>query len=388
MRMGSENAKKVGGELTSALAAALVIAVGMGFGRFAFTGVYPVMVNESVLSINDGTLAASANYFGYLAGALFAAKLRAERAHTWVIGSVIATVLSLALLAFISQPWLIILVRGVSGAFSALSMIAASLWLLQHRSHPEGAPILFAGVGFGIALSAEVLAAGEFFSLHSFELWGVLAVVALILGWIGSAMLDSSPAETRITDRQPLYLGHLPLSAWRLIVIYGLAGLGYIITATYLPLLVNGALGTFNPIHLWAIFGIGAAPSCYVWHRIHLYQGTHRALQWNLVLQGIGVVLPALSQAPASYIASALIVGATFMGTVTIALPATKHVSGSLKMNMMAVMTAAYGIGQIIGPLVASALYARTHSFSPSLWSATAALWLGALLTFAKRSPT
>nr|WP_232434427.1 YbfB/YjiJ family MFS transporter [Pseudomonas fuscovaginae] len=69
-------------------------------------------------------------------------------------------------------------------------------------------------------------------------------------------------------------------------------------------------------------------------------------------------------------------VGATFMGTVTIALPASKPVSAAFRMNIMAVMTAAHGIGQILGPLVAGLLYARTHSFSPWLWWA-ALLTLG-----------
>jgi hypothetical protein len=54
----------------AALVAALVMAVGMGFGRFAFTGIYPVMVSDAVLTVHQGTLAASANYAGYLVGAL------------------------------------------------------------------------------------------------------------------------------------------------------------------------------------------------------------------------------------------------------------------------------------------------------------------------------
>ncbi|KPA88210.1 YbfB/YjiJ family MFS transporter [Pseudomonas asplenii] len=366
---------------TSALAAAAVIAVGMGFGRFAFTGVYPVMVGEGVLSVSDGTLAASANYLGYLIGALLAARLQAPSARHWGLVSVVATVISLGLLGGVSSPWAIILIRGAAGVFSALSMIAASLWLLQHRAHPEGAPILYAGVGVGIALSAELLAVGERFALDAYQLWGVLAVASLILGGGGALLLDGRPLASRPTQAATLRLDHLPLAAWRLIGLYGLSGLGYIITATYLPLLVKDALGSVNPVHLWAVFGLGAAPSCYLWHRAHGRFGTRAALRGNLSLQGIGVLLPAISQTPAAYIASALVVGATFMGTVTIAMPAAKRVSADFRMNIMAVMTAAHGIGQILGPLIAGALYARTHSFNPSLWTATLALWLAAALT-------
>jgi len=55
-----------------AIYAAFALAAGMGFGRFAFTGMAPVMLSEGQLSIADGSLAASANYIGYLIGALVA----------------------------------------------------------------------------------------------------------------------------------------------------------------------------------------------------------------------------------------------------------------------------------------------------------------------------
>ena len=55
--------------LRAAIAAAVILAIGMGFGRFAFTAIYPHMVTEGVLSLRDGSLAASANYAGYLLGA-------------------------------------------------------------------------------------------------------------------------------------------------------------------------------------------------------------------------------------------------------------------------------------------------------------------------------
>lgn len=44
-------------EIRSAVEAALVMAVGMGFGRFAYTALYPHMVQEGVLGLNEGSLA-------------------------------------------------------------------------------------------------------------------------------------------------------------------------------------------------------------------------------------------------------------------------------------------------------------------------------------------
>lgn len=162
-------------------------------------------------------------------------------------------------------------------------------------------------------------------------------------------------------------------------MIYGLAGFGYIITATYLPLLVASALPDLNAAHAWAVFGLGAAPSCFFWHWVHARLGTPRALALNLVVQAAGVALPAVSQSAAGYLTSALLVGATFMGTVTIVMPAAQRVATGT--NLVAVLTFVYGIGQIVGPLLAGALYARSQSFAGSLLVAAVALGVGAAAT-------
>ncbi|HEY8027835.1 MAG TPA: YbfB/YjiJ family MFS transporter [Burkholderiaceae bacterium] len=81
----------------------------------------------------------------------------------------------------------------------------------------------------------------------------------------------------------------------------------------------------------------------------------------------------------AGFLASALLVGGTFVGTVTIAMPAGRRLAHRIRFNILASMTAAYGVGQIAGPLVAGALLAQTHSFSLSLMSAAVALLAAAL---------
>src|SRR5258706_15198584 len=50
----------------------LALAVAMGIGRFAFTPLLPLMQDEYGLTVAGGTWLATANYAGYLAGALVA----------------------------------------------------------------------------------------------------------------------------------------------------------------------------------------------------------------------------------------------------------------------------------------------------------------------------
>lgn len=401
-----------GSELAPAFAAALVLAIGMGFGRFAFTGLYPLMVNEGVLTVHSGTLAASANYAGYLLGALLVAGLKPQHARSMSIFSMAATVVSTAALYFLHSEWPIIVVRGLAGIFSAFAMVAAALWLLQHMRHHHRAPVLFAGVGIGIALSAELIVLGRHLGMNSAMVWILLAASSLVLAIAAlpglnrgaeaepeaapaaggnAAAVSASPASTRASAAASTASASTPGSsaaptatlrdAALMIVIYGLAGFGYIVTATYLPLLIKDALGSVDPIHVWAVFGLGAVPSCFFWYYCHVHYGTRTSLIANLLVQAVGVALPAVSHSAVSYLASAFLVGGTFVGTVTIVMPAARHLARAVRFNILAVLTASYGVGQIVGPLVANAMYAGTHSFNGSLLTAAGALVAAAVLS-------
>jgi len=366
--------------LRSAVEAAMILAIGMGFGRFAYTAIYPHMVDEGLLSLHDGSLAASANYAGYLLGAILSMRAQARSAHKLCVWSVIGTVACLGLLALPMPVWLIVTVRGLAGLFSALSMVSASLWLLEHRKHGSGAPLLYAGVGIGIALSAELLVLATHLGLHSAGMWLMLCGVTLVLGLLAAPGIVASGQGTLDGLLKPASAGQAPVSAWPLVLIYGLAGLGYIVTATYLPVLVKLALPDLNSAHVWAVFGLSAAPSCFLWYRAHERYGTRKVLRLNLLLQAIGVALPALVPSATSYILSALLVGGTFMGTATIAMPAAQRaarvVTSKLGSKLVAIMTLVYGVGQVTGPVLAEALYAQHHNFSSSLLAAACALLL------------
>lgn len=360
--------------LRAAVDAALVMLIGMGFGRFAFTALYPQMVGEGLISLAEGSWAASVNYAGYLLGALLGMRARAASAHKLCLWSMLGTAFCLAILGVLPSAPVLILVRGIAGVFSALAMIAASLWLLEQRRQARSAPLLYAGVGAGIAVSAELLALGTWAGLHSGGLWLLLGGVSLLVGLLAArGLMATGPAS--VPDSQPVDAAPLaPVRSMPLVVLYGLAGFGYIITATYLPTLVRSALPDLDPAHVWAVFGAGAAPSCFLWYRLHHRIGTRHALFWNLLLQAIGVIIPVFLANAAGYLLSAALVGATFTGTVTIAMPAAQRIARRTNAKLVARMTLVYGAGQIAGPLVAGALYSHSHSFSLSLAAAATAL--------------
>jgi predicted MFS family arabinose efflux permease len=87
-----------------------------------------------------------------------------------------------------------------------------------------------------------------------------------------------------------------------------------------------------------------------------------------------------------SHIISALLVGGTFMDTATIAMPAARRVAGTVRFNILLIMTAAYGVGQILGSLVAGVLHAKTNSFDSSLAIAAVALLVATALCIPRRA--
>lgn len=362
----------------AAVEAALVMAVAMGVGRFAFTAVYPHMVDEGLLDVAGGSVAASANYAGYLLGAMLAMRSNAGNAHRVGLAALGVTLACLLAMAFVQGEVAIVAVRTVAGVASALAMVATSIWLLETRGHAAGAPLLFGGVGAGIALSSELLVAGARAGWHSPGLWLLMAGFSAVVGAIAvpGLALHRAPVPRDRADGPSL---PRLASAGPMLLVYGLAGFGYIVTATYLPLLMKRALPGIDVAHVWALFGLGALPSCVLWHRIHQRAGTRFALSANLAVQAVGVALPAVWSHPASYVLSALLVGGTFLGVPTIIMPVAQVLARASGRNLAATLTVVYSIGQIAGPLWAGWLYARSGGFSASLATAAIALAVAAL---------
>lgn len=143
--------------IKNGLEAALILALVMGFGRFAYTALYPYMVTDGMLSVTQGSVAASANYVGYLVGALFAVRIKADKSSVFTLIALIGTSVCLGLMSMISGALWLGGVRFLAGVFSALGIVSASMWLLAKQKNTGTTPLMYAGVGLGIALSSELV---------------------------------------------------------------------------------------------------------------------------------------------------------------------------------------------------------------------------------------
>ena len=162
-----------------ALAGLAALAVGMGIGRFAFTPILPMMQAEG-LSLAAGGWLASANYAGYLAGALSARWLRGDRAIRAGLAVIAFTTLGMALEAPLGA-WLVL--RTAAGVASAWLLVNVAAWTLQQRA-PGG--VVYAGVGAGSAAAGLTCLVLMQVGLGAAEAWialGLAAALAALVLW-------------------------------------------------------------------------------------------------------------------------------------------------------------------------------------------------------------
>jgi hypothetical protein len=159
-----------------------------------------------------------------------------------------------------------------------------------------------------------------------------------------------------------------------LVALYGLAGFGYIITATFLPVIARQALpGSSWPDFFWPLFGAGhhsgRADRCSRAHTL----GQPAAAGGAYALQALGVVLSVAWPTIGGFALGSLLLGMPFTAITLFAMREARRLRGNAAAGLIGYATASYGVGQIIGPLFAAPLAQRTGSFEQPLLVAAAA---------------
>lgn len=367
----------------TAVAGAITMAVAMGFGRFSYTPILPAMMADLGLSPGDAGLIASANFVGYLAGAVLAAYGWAH-GHERRIGlaALVATTVLLAAMGLSSSVAVLAFIRFLAGLASAFAMIFISGIVLGHGvlARSEHVPeVHFGGVGFGIALSSLCVwaspLAGQTGLTASQGDWFTGALVALAGTVIVAVLLPGVPSSGAGTVREKPLFWTRPLTVMTLT--YGLFGFGYVITATFLVAMARDASGGHSIEFLaWLLTGLAAALSIYLWRFAAPRFGLAGVYATGLLVEAVGLVLTVSLPLPYAPLAGGLMLGATFMMITAYGLQIGRQLAPESPRRALALMTAAFGLGQIVGPLVAGWLAERTGSFATPTLIAAAVLFL------------
>ncbi len=315
-----------------AVAGLIATAVAIGIGRFAFTPLLPMMQADAGVSLAAGGWLASANYLGYLLGALMPLAIRMPAANTIRAGLVIIGLATLAMgLAENFTAWVVL--RAVAGVACAWVLIFVFAWCLE-RLAPLRRPVLdalvFSGVGAGIAV-----------------------------------------------------VGALSIPLMRANVSSGVTGYGYIIPATFLPVMAKQAI--HDPLIFglsWPVFGTAVLGSTVIAAIFSAVVRSTRLWMGSQLVMAFGVVLPVFWPGIAGIVIAAVCVGGTFMVITMLAMQEARKVAEPRPERLMAAMTAAFGLGQIAGPVSVSYVVGEDGKFSAALFAAGLLLSISACVLY------
>jgi MFS family permease len=348
----------------------------MGIGRFAYTALLPA--TQRALGAGDGAAGAlaSLNLAGYLAGVLVARQLVARPGRGAALrAGLAATAVATALGAATSSLAAWAALRLVAGVASGLVFVLASAAALEAAGALAG--LLYAGVGLGIALSGTVAAIAPPVACHA-PPWLALGAAAAALALPAWRGLSAAPGAAGAGAAPGAAAG---LGLRRLATAYFLEGLGYIVSGTFAVAAVRRTPGLEGLAPwTWVLTGLAAAPSAVLWGAAGRRVGNRAALAAAYLAQAAGMALPAVSWSAAAALAGAALFGGTFMGITTLAMAEGRALAPGSPGRIVGTLTAVYGVGQVLGPLLAGAISERLGGPAPAVLSAAGAVALGGLL--------
>jgi predicted MFS family arabinose efflux permease len=365
----------------------LTLAVVMGVGRFLYTPLLPLMQRDYGFGPDLAGVIAAANFAGYLAGSLLASFVPAgpRRHRALQIGLIasVATTIGMGLTDDL-PAWLVL--RAVSGIASAFAMISAAGIIAEALARIGAEAKLgwvFGGVGTGIAASGLLVQAATP-ALGASGLWIATGLACIPLLPVIVAEVRDRELPPRRQRQDPRRRVPRPLPFWPLLVNYTCEGLGYSVFATFIVAIVKSRPGLADMGDwVWIIVGLAGLPSCLVWSLIAERIGFAAALAFAYATQIVGVMLPVLSNSAPAALLAALLFGGTFMAITVLTMPLGRHGLGG---RGFAILTAGFGLGQMLGPLFAGFLVAGEADYNFALTASAAVLGIGlAALIFAIR---
>ncbi|MBC8210033.1 MAG: YbfB/YjiJ family MFS transporter [Gammaproteobacteria bacterium] len=364
------------------VAGILSLVLTMGIARFAYTPLLPIMQQQAGLGLSEGGWLASINYIGYLCGAITASLISnlILKDRLYRLGLVLA-VITTAGMGLTENLWLWSLLRFVAGFCSATGLLMGSglilNWLIRH-DHRSELGIHFGGVGLGIAFCAIAV---EWMS-HSLSwdqqwLWlTLIGSIILIPAWRWLPPPDSSSVTRSGGAMQdnPPGAGFMRL----FMLAYFCAGVGYVISATFIVAIVDQLPGLAGKGALtFMVLGLAAMPACIVWDLIARRIGDINALISAFALQIVGILLPVLDASITFAMLGAILFGGTFIGIVSLVLTMAGRYYPTRPAKMMGKMTIAYGVAQILAPAITGYLATGSGNYNDGLYLAAILMVLG-----------
>ena len=339
---------------------------------------------EDYLTVTNAGVLASLNFTGYLSGAMFPVSLKdiQKKVFYFRVGLILSVITTL-ILATTTNETLWIVSRVLAGFGSAMILLVGSSLVmlklqLEHKTKAMG--IHFSGIGFAIVISElvsqQVLKYGSWS-----DAWLALALLAFIISFYSMYILSfdkNAHIDMKKTkSKSSIFTPYVIL----LILAYFTEGVGFVVQGTFLPEIINSLEGLQGYGNVgWLIVGIAGIPSSILWMRLAHRFNSVDVIIFAMLLQVIGILIPAFSTNIYLNLLSAALYGSTFIGLVALFMNLGGQLSKSNPVILMGSMTAAYGIGQVGAPLYSVALISYFGNFNTTLYLTAFIVFIGVLL--------
>ncbi|WP_332777159.1 YbfB/YjiJ family MFS transporter [Polaromonas sp.] len=376
--------------LGAALGLSLSPLVALGFSRFAYALLLPPMRDEFGWTFVEAGALNTSNAIGYLAGALLAAWCAARfgklRTFAWALG---ASAAALMATAWPSDFSALLAIRAGGGFVTAIAFVLGTS--LVSATMPGRAAtalsIYFAGSGLGIVLAGTLIplavsGGGALDWRLAWLVMGAVSVLASVVAWHCARASIRNPDKNATASSTPVWGTLAPSLLANLF--YGAGYVGYM--TFMIALLDRLGFGTPMKVVFFGLIGGASILASFLWGRAlgHLKTGRGFALVCVIVAAG---TLPALIwPTPLAIVASALLFGSSFMaGPAAVSVVAQRLLPGSTLTLGLALLTAAFSLGQSLGPLLGGWISDMTGSLAAGLWLGPALLLMGAVVSLQQR---
>ncbi|MDN6319361.1 MAG: YbfB/YjiJ family MFS transporter [Marinobacter sp.] len=371
------------------VASVIAVVVTVGIARFSYTPMIPEMVEALGLSQSVIGMLATVNYAGYLTGALLITRISdlGLKVKLYQLGLVVAVV-STVLMGYTTNLWLWYPLRFISGLSTSTGMLLGAgllmSWLIKNNQKSE-LGVFFSGIGLGIVLTAVLaeLIRDAFTWDQQWVIYGLAALVLLIPIWrwmpdYRACAMPKTGSSNAGDDRSRFIL--------MLQLAYFCAGVGYVVTATFLVAIAESMPELSGQGWLiWLIAGLAATPACWLWDVFTRRWGQWTALYLAYTLNSVSILMLILNTSMVSVMLSAIIYGASFIGIVSMMLAMVGRVFPENPSRPMSRLTFSYGIAQMLAPAVVGYLADVEGNYTNGLWLTLVVMALGVVVIYFAR---
>ncbi|MGY8820324.1 MAG: YbfB/YjiJ family MFS transporter [Pseudomonadales bacterium] len=366
------------------LAGAALLLVVHGLGRFVYTPLLPWLVEDGLLTVQQGASIATWNYLGYLVGALLALRwhqvTQIRRSLPWALVLHVVTTLAQTQAESVEPLSALRLLNGISNGLVFVQAPSLILeWLARHR-RVSSSGLVYLGVCVGLILSSFMVSLSNGV-LQGADRWWPAALLSIPLAWWGwrqLANLDMPPDEPPTETTQPPSGRLLDRASTPLFLSYAGAGMGYILPMTFLPMVARLQVepGDLLVESSWLVVAVATLPSPWLWNRLGALFGDTLALRLSYVTQLAGVLAALLLPGAWGILLCAVLVGGTFLGTVLLTQRLARALHPHQGPRLSAALIALYSLTQLAGPWLTGVWLGMGGSLHSAFWlGAGALLW-------------